>query len=242
MGAMGMLACGSLVACGGATQPPIAVADSLQTCEGGIARNDAELTAFAHCGLISGDLAVTAVESLAPLAELRAVRGTLTIAHTRVDDLTDLRSVASVGRLELRDNDQLSSLEGLAQLQAAREVVIHGNPELRTLAGLSGLRELERLSIQQTKLYSLHGLENVSKVNELELLGNRKLIDPRALNQMRQARTVIIRQNPRLCAGFGLLSGLQHTERVSVSENVALDRSAVQTLLEIKPQTTLASR
>jgi hypothetical protein len=126
-------------------------------------------------------------------------------------------------------------------LRIAREVVIEGNQELRTLEGLSGLNALELLSIQETSLYSLHGIENVSKVNELDLVGNRKLIDPRALNQVREAHTVVIRQNPRLCAQFGLLAGLERAERVSFSENVALSRSAVLRL-EAREHTTLASR
>jgi hypothetical protein len=153
-----------------------------------------------------------------------------------------LGSLAGVGRLELRGNSHLFTLAGLSHLAHAHQIVIDGNPELRTLDGLSGLRSLERLSIQGTSLYSLHGVENLSKVNEIDLVGNRKLIDPRALNQVREAHTVVIRQNPRLCAQFGLLAGLQHAERVSLSQNLALDRSAVLRLVAAREHATLASR
>ena len=91
-------------------------------------------------------------------------------------------------------------------------------------------------------MYSLNGVENLSKVNEIDLVGNLKLIDPRALNQVREAHSVVIRQNPRLCAHFGLLARLEHAERVSFSQNVALDHSAVQRLVDSRVQTTVASR
>jgi len=240
--AMGMMVCGSLVACGGVTQAPVATLGALHTCEGGVARSEAELLPFQRCALISGDLAVSGVTSLSALSQLRVVSGTLSLANTRVEELTDLGSLARVGRLELRGNSHLFGLAGLSHLADAREVVIDGNPELRTLDGLSGLRSLERLSIQGTSLYSLHGVENLSKVNEIDLVGNRKLIDPRALNQVREAHTVVIRQNPRLCAQFGLLAGLQHAERVSLSQNLALDRSAVLRLVAAREHATLASR
>ncbi|HET7543234.1 MAG TPA: hypothetical protein VFK05_25345 [Polyangiaceae bacterium] len=239
---MGMMVCGSMVACGGATRVPVASVGALQTCEGGVARSDAELVPFRRCALIEGDLAVSGVTSLAPLSQLRAVSGTLSVANTAVEGLGDLGSVASVGRLEVRDNSQLSSLAGLSHLGKARELVIQGNSQLRTLHGLSGLRELGRLSIQGTSLYSLNGVDNLSEVNELDLVGNLELIDPRALNQVQHASSVVIRQNPRLCAQFGLLAGLEHAERVSFSQNVALDRSAVQRLVDSRVQTTVASR
>jgi hypothetical protein len=127
-------------------------------------------------------------------------------------------------------------------LSNVREVMLQGNPKLRSLSGLSGLRELERLSIQQTSLYSLHGLENLSKVTLLELVDNRRLIEARALNRLHEAREVVIRHNPRLCARFGLLAGLEHAGRVSLSRNMALDRSSIARLTEPKEQTALASR
>jgi hypothetical protein len=239
---MSVMVAGSLVACGGATQAPAASNGALQTCEGGVARSDAELAPYQRCALIEGDLAVSGVTSLAPLVQLRAVSGALSVASTSVDELADLGSLSSVGRLEVRNNSQLSTLAGLSHLGKAREVVIVGNSELRTLDGLSGLRELGRLSIQGTSLYSLHGVDNVSKVNELELVDNPKLIDPRALNHVQEAHSVVIRQNPRLCAHFGLLAGLEHAEHVSLSQNVALTRSAVQRLVDARVQTTVASR
>ena len=221
--AMGMMVCGSLVACGGAVQAPVAALEPVQTCAGGVAKDDAELAAFRRCALISGDLAVIGSTNLAALSNLRVVSGTLSLTHTAVEELSALGSLSSVGRLEIRNNSHLFSLQGLSRLQTAREVALEGNPDLRGLDGLSGLRQLERLSIRQTSLYSLHRVENLSKVNEIELVDNRKLIDPRALNQVREAREVVIRHNPRLCAHFGLLAGLQHAERLSLSQNIALD-------------------
>jgi len=240
--ATSMVVCGSLIACGGARQAPVAARSALSTCEGGVAKSDAELVPFQRCALISGDLAVSGVTSLAPLSQLRAVNGTLSVTNTQVEELTDLGSLASVGRLEVRGNSHLFTLDGLSQLRSARQVVLEGNPQIRTLDGLSGLHSLELLSIHETSLYSLHGIENVSQVNELDLVGNRKLIDPRALNQVREAHTVVIRQNPRLCAQFGLLASLERAERVSLSQNVALPRSAVLRLVEAREQTTLAAR
>ena len=240
--AMSMVVCGSLIACAGAPQAPVATRSALATCEGGVAKSDAELVPFQRCALISGDLAVSGVTSLAPLSQLRAVNGTLSVTNTEVEELTDLGSVASVGRLEVRGNSHLFSLSGLSQLRNARQVVLEGNPQIRTLDGLSGLHSLELLSIRATSLYSLHGIENVSKVNEIDLVGNHELIDPRALNQVREAHTVVIRQNPRLSDQFGLLASLERAERVSFSQNMALSSSAVLRLIEAREHTTLAAR
>jgi hypothetical protein len=133
-------------------------------------------------------------------------------------------------------------LVGLEQLRHADEIVIDRNPELRTLSGLEGIEQLQRLSVSHSGLYSLHGVENVSKLAKLSLIDNRELIDPSALNGAREVHEVVVQHNPRLCAHFGLLPRVGHPEHVSIYQNAALERATVQRFVEPRTQATLAAR
>lgn len=240
---LGGLVCGLLVACGGAVQGPSQHASTLDMCEGGVARNDAGLTRYEHCALITGDLAISGVTSLSALSQLRGVSGRLSVSNTtELEGLEGLEHLATVKQLELRGNSHLLGLSGLEQLRHAGEIVIHGNPELRTLSGLEGIEQLEGLSVSRSGLYSLHGVENVSQLAKLSLIGNRELIDPSALNDARGVREVVVQHNPRLCAHFGLLPRVTHPERVSFYENAALERATVRRFVEPRSQATLAAR
>jgi len=235
--------CVLAVACGGAAQAPMAHVAALESCPGGAVHSAAELAAYRGCGLIEGDLTVNGVSSLAALSDVHAITGSLTISDTaRLSTLAGLEQLQTVSRLELRRNAALRSVSELARLHQAHTVAIEGNPELRNLDGFTGLSKLESLSVRQTGLYSLHGLENLLAVGVLEIKNNSELIDPSALNGVAQASNVVVGQNPRLCSHFGFLAGIQRPGHAALSGNIGLDRSSILRFQESKTQATIAAR
>jgi Leucine-rich repeat (LRR) protein len=235
--------CGLLVACGGAAQTPSARSALGESCTGSAVHSAAELAGYRGCARITGDLRITGVASLAALSELRRVDGSLSVVGTeRLESLTGLEGLTNVSRLELRDNLKLRDLSALARLGHAREVAVQGNPVLRALEGLSGLTEIQHLSILETSLYSLRGVENLKRVGLLEISDNSELIDPSALNGVREAHEVVVEQNPRLCSHFGFLTGIDHPTRAALSGNIGLDKSSVARFQEPTSRATIAAR
>ena len=235
--------CGLLVACGGAAQTPTARVALGESCVGSPVHSAAELAGFRGCTRITGDLSITGVADLSALSELRSVDGSLAIHSTRrLESLAGLDHLQGVGRLELRNNVKLRDVSELAQLQRVTEVALQGNPRLRSLEGLSGLTEVQHLSVRETSLYSLNGVENLRKIEQLEISDNRELIDPSALNGVHEAREVVVEKNPRLCSHFGFLTGIDHPTRVALSGNVGLDKSSVARFQELRSQATIAAR
>jgi hypothetical protein len=106
------------------------------TCGGGIVLHDAELEAYRGCRDVSGDLALYGVTTLAPLASLHSVEGTLTIEHTsRLYTLAGLEHLRSVNRLEVNHNVSLVNAGALRKLDHVRHVSVTHNPRLSTTYG-----------------------------------------------------------------------------------------------------------
>jgi hypothetical protein len=235
--------CGLLVACGGAAQAPIARVAVIDSCAGTPVHSTAELAGYRGCARITGDLSVSGVASLAALSDLKRVDGNFSVSNTeRLESLAGLEQLESVGRLQLSNNRRLSDVSQLAELSQAREVAIVGNPRLRSLEGLTALSELEHLSVLETSLYSLHGVEGLKNVGLLEISDNGELIDPSALNGVSEAKEVVVEHNPRLCSHFGFLTGVERPAHVALAGNVGLDKAAILRFQEPKSQATIAAR
>jgi hypothetical protein len=131
--------------------------------------------------VVTGDLRISGVDSLAPLASLVHVQGDLLIAGN--PDLTTLSGLDQLtrvdGDLDIRSNPALSSLDGLAALEQ-----VGGSLDVAFLASLeelTGLESLERvgddLSIMaNAALTRLAALESLGTVG-----GNFQLIDNESL-------------------------------------------------------------
>lgn len=106
------------------------------SCGGGIVLHDSELEAYRGCRSVSGDLALYGVTTLAPLASLHSVEGTLTIEHTsRLYTLAGLEHLRSVNRLEINHNASLVNAGALRKLEQVRHVSVTHNPRLSTTYG-----------------------------------------------------------------------------------------------------------
>jgi hypothetical protein len=107
------------------------------SCAGGVAQNDAELRRYEGCREIKGDLLVRNVTSVAPLAALEHLDGSLRIEHTeRLYSLTGLEHLKSARELVLRDNAGLICAGALSGLARADHVHIADNPRLSRAYGL----------------------------------------------------------------------------------------------------------
>ncbi len=237
---LGLVSCFA-VACAAAQRAPVVAANAL--CAGGSVRGDAELEAYRHCAAVSGDLKVEDVCSVSTLAGLRRVSGTLSISRSGgLDSLAGLEQLQEVSAFELRNNPRLDDVSQVSRLRRAHTVVIEGNAQLRDLRGLSGLTQIDRLTLLRNGFYSLRGLENLTEVAALELSDNERLIDAGALNHLLSARSVVIERNPRLCSWFGVLRGLTHTEQVALSGNIGLDKTTLSRFEKPLSQVSIAAR
>ncbi len=118
----------------GVTTPPATAHAS--SCGGGIVLHDSELQAYRGCRSISGDLALYGVTSLAPLASVRSIEGTLTIEHTsRLYTLAGLEQLRRVDRLEIHHNASLINAGALSKLEHVQQASVTHNPRLSTKYG-----------------------------------------------------------------------------------------------------------
>jgi len=106
------------------------------SCGGGIVLHDSELQAYRGCRSISGDLALYGVSSLAPLASVKSIDGTLTIEHTsRLYTLAGLEQLRHVNRLEVHHNASLINAGALSKLEHVQHVSVTHNARLTTRYG-----------------------------------------------------------------------------------------------------------
>ena len=183
-------------------------AQARAACPGGSVRGDQELAGLVGCRQIDGDLLVSGVSSLSPLASLEAVRGTLAVRASTADSLRGLEQLRSVSGLALEENPELDDISALESLESAQRLSFVGNPKLSTPSGLSRLSELEQLVVRESAFLSLHGLEGLTRIGSVQIQHNPKLISLRALNDVRSAREVVLEGNPRVCGSLGVLTGL----------------------------------
>ena len=207
---VGVLALALVAGCA-STAPRVdapATAAARAVCPGGSARGDQELAGLVGCRRIEGDLVVSGVSSLSPLASLEAVSGTLAVRGSTAESLGGLERLRSVEGLALEQNQKLDDISALESLDSAKRLSFVGNPRLSRPTGLSRLSELEQLVVRDTAFLSLHGLEGLTRIDSLQIQNNPKLISLGALNEVRFSREVVLEGNPIVCASFGVLTGL----------------------------------
>jgi len=67
---------------------------------------------------------------------------------------------------QFRDNAKLDDLSGLSALQSIGILTLTSNPKLESLAGLEGVTTLDTLTLTDSALTSLAPLDGVQSVNE----------------------------------------------------------------------------
>ncbi len=112
---------------------------------------------------ISGNLDI---ENLAPLSEMENLR-LLNCAHTLVEDLTPLRTLSRLQRLDVT-GCPVTSLEPLRYVSALREIDA-AYTTVNKAAVLAGLKHLETLNLSHTPVDTLPNLAALSALHTLEL-------------------------------------------------------------------------
>jgi len=223
-------------ACSASVPRPAALAGAPVECASTTLRSEADVSAYAACDAVIGDLRIqhSNLTDLKALARLRRVSGTLQISgNPKLDDLTGLEQLTSVGALEIGQNPELSSLEALRNLRSSPVVRIRDNAELRTLEGLEGIESAESISLERNGIFSTTGLANLREVGTLVVTHNSKLISLSGLKGLRRATSVEIRNNPVVAAYFGLLPQLEKVDQQLVlHSNSGLSTAEVRKVLE----------
>ena len=215
---------------------PAASAATPTVCTGGTVHNAADAAKYAACDAVVGDLSIQGSDltNLDVLARLRSVSGTLAVSdNPRLDDLSGLEQLSSVGRLEIANNRALDGIEALQHLESAEAVTIRDNSDLRTLQGLEGLATLQSLSIEHNGIYSTIGLDHLRTVGSLVVKHNSKLISLVGLKTLQRAKSIEIRNNPLLAAYYGLLPQLQQVDdQLLLLSNGGLAKHEVREVLD----------
>jgi hypothetical protein len=110
-------------------------------------------------------------------------------------DLSGLAQVTGWSELMLSNNANLESLNGLYVGRELRRVGLLGLPKLRDLTALAPVWRIERLSIQNTGLEDLDGLEDVIYMGSLEIYRNPNLRSLQPLSMLNTLQDMYVSDN-----------------------------------------------
>jgi Low-density lipoprotein receptor domain class A len=200
-----------------------------------------------------------ALVSLHGLEHLKGVQAVLIEGNPLLTDLSALSGLTFVtGKLEVVNNDALTSLEGLHGIGRAGEVKVSGNAALTSLSGLRGLTAVDGFTLSQNALlknfegmgalmyFGANGLyvgDNASLVDfsglkigyigaDFNVTSNAALTSLKGLETVTLlAWTVSIRDNPLLASIRELSAVTEVRGEVTVSGNPLLPTCQVNALL-----------
>lgn len=123
----------------------------------------------------------TGLTSLEGLNDLQKIGGSLYIDNTSnlndISALGNIQEINSIGRLRIKENNNLQNLSGLHGLSQFADLEITGNYNLTSLDGLNNLTQLEEIIIEDnvnlTSIQSLVSLTNVT--GSIDITGNSDL-------------------------------------------------------------------
>lgn len=188
---------------------------SYAQCTGNIRiRRQADIDAFPKrgCTTINGTLWIEGASS-GDIINLDSLYGiTEIVGHmnlygnpllTNIDGLRNLKSVS--GAISIVDNARLVSLDGLSGLESCRQFQITGGV-LTDISGVSGLRSCSGFSVSSTmELTNLDGIQDLERLDVLQLIYNQKLSDLSALSEPRLVTDrLFIEGNPMMTSLAGL--------------------------------------
>ena len=195
-----------------------------------ILTNNAEMLAFAaaypNCVDIPGNLIVRGenITSLAPLSNLRSVRGIFELNSTSIPNLNGLEQLTNLGSFNIDKNHELKDLSGLTQLTHIEEVLnILNNFGLERINGFNNL--IATTSIQfygNRSLPLIDGFESLPYVEQLDVRNQLILEDLGSLGQLDSMGGLNILGNPLLstCNVSSICAHLAKGKRASFANNL----------------------
>ncbi len=153
---------------------------------------------------------------------------TLEITGTALTDMSLFDGLKEVKNLIIKDNNNLTSLNGFNYVIVRGDLIIDGNPNLRKLEGITPDTTLTNLFIQHNdSLESITGFDDLKTIkNEFRFVNNAKLTSLKALKRVETIGDVLeISDNTGLkkIGGFGRLSGPKKMLFVNNSSLTTID-------------------
>ena len=139
------------------------------------------------------------------------VNGKLIIAGNNITNLHALNNLKYIDLLVVRDNPILRSLDGLGNIQLARNIEISHNNSLLSLNGLGKLDSVNTsFEIKyNSSLITLDGINSIKKVgNTLSVFSNESLSSLDGLESLEIANRLSIYGNPLLISLLGIDSNI----------------------------------
>lgn len=159
------------------------------------------LESLSSLKIINGNLELyfnPKLETLSGLNNLRSVKGIKIHKNDNLENVDALRYIDEVERLEVNYNDKLASLKGLEKItisrlafftgnlildelgknivfkdSSAHNIAIYRNENLKKIDFLNGLKETERLAIEDNPKLAIEGAFNhLENVTELHIVNN----------------------------------------------------------------------
>lgn len=111
----------------------------------------------------------------------------------------------------------------------------NGQPTTRTLVGAFDGEKLEELSLTESTISSLDGVEQANRIRRLELYYNRRLVDISALTRVRDTLKELDIENCGKIRDFSVLSTLHRLEKLRMVGNNSLpDLSFIHEMPNLK--------
>lgn len=220
-------------ACAG-TQPtvsvPVSGAPDSQNTVSQAACEGSEFTKAGGCVRVMGDLRINGTDQvdLRALSSLRSVSGTLFITNNeKLTSLKGLEQLEHAQSIVVANNSALTSVSSLSSIKALRNLTVANNPALAVLSGSDFLSHLDGLVIVNNGIRSARGFESLVSVGDLVIAQNPELIRAKALSSLEYCQNVDIEHNPRL-APTSLLESLREVSgQVILKDNKGLVGSDV---------------
>lgn len=180
------------------------------------------------------------ITDLSPLHTIINVTRQLEIqSNPLLTSLNGLSSLSVVSGLIVNDNENLTSLDGLTRLKSIESnqiltgqslfiggvISLLNNPSLTSIEGLSTIlpQVVSRISVNNSGLTSLKGLENITNVGTLQIINNDNLTTLAALEGLLGIDTTVFIFNNDMLTNYCILqTPLQNNPELSiynVSEN-----------------------
>lgn len=164
--------------------------------------------------ILTGEVAVTSDDELAELATVNCVDGDLLISGITGDDLPALALSIVTGDIVIAGNQNLTSLAGLSGLTAIGDTyLVQGNPGMSDLTALAHLDRVRQIRIVGNNgLTDLHGLEDITTLHaDLFVTNNANLASLSGLDNLTAtSRDIFILSNPTLTS----IAALDHLQSV----------------------------
>ncbi len=157
------------------------------------------------------------LENIQALSNLTDVH-TLSILYAgRLKNLIGLEGLTSIEGLSIKNNDSLSTLQGLNNLETAGAIAFgsisatsdDGNPILEDLTGLDNLHYADGISFYNSQLTSLTGLESLDSVTTIGFTKNSVLESLNGLNNLKKVGFNFLMKDNHTLTDLSALSNLK---------------------------------